>query len=115
MFSLIIGLLFLLTGSLNLSGGHTKGLEGLRQIDCYMMPLHFSELGNIHQKGPFAAQKNTIPVAAPSLHIPLGEGMSLNWSGYVAVAQRESPKAYAVSDVYGEWRVPALLNSRAVS
>lgn len=41
-------------------------------------------------------------------HIPLVEGTSQNWSGYVAVTNLHHPASQSINAIYGSWIVPKL-------
>jgi Peptidase A4 family len=44
-------------------------------------------------------------------HIPIREGTSSNWSGYVAATSLSNPRLNTVSTVYGSWIVPQVTGS----
>ena len=62
----------------------------------------------------FAAPAATAPSTVQALHgsrVPVKEGMSGNWAGYVVVTDLKTPQSYAVSDVKGQWVVPSVSSS----
>ncbi|MDR3550678.1 MAG: G1 family endopeptidase [Candidatus Babeliales bacterium] len=78
-----------------------QGLEipaDFKQIPCDIVP-------RIHHQIEAIDNRFTHP------HIPLREGTSTNWAGYVSVTNLHTPAPYSVTSVSGSWIVPALSKS----
>lgn len=91
-------------------------LDGIKQIDCCIMPLAPSEIGGIVlHKGPYSCQEQVSPSANTFTHIPLDASTSLNWSGYAVATNLTNPDAKSVTDTYGSWTVPNLLSTPGTS
>lgn len=111
----ICALFSMLSTTLTLSGGLVDDLDGMQQLDCYIMPLSDSEIGGVLHKGPYSCQKQESQLASTFTHIPLDASTSLNWSGYAALTSLKKPKTGSVSQVYGSWTAPSLLGTPGTS
>ncbi|HLW72930.1 MAG TPA: G1 family glutamic endopeptidase [Candidatus Babeliales bacterium] len=81
--------------------------ENLTYIEC---ELRLRERSSRKHQDDFKLTdaKNSSYASFTHPHIPVKEGTSQNWSGYVAVTNISKPKAFTVNAVYGSWVVPTL-------
>lgn len=88
-----------LIASLSGQASNALNLQSFTKIDC-----------EVEQITPLSVKYQSLPKSrhAPSPHIHIEEGTSLNWSGYVAVTSLGNPKKGSVSSVIGSWTVPTL-------
>lgn len=82
-------------------------VEGLTYIECELR-LRERSSRKKHDGFKLTDAKNSSYASFTHPHIPVKEGTSQNWSGYVAVMNVNRPKAYSVNAVYGSWTVPTL-------
>lgn len=76
-----------------------------------VMKRVFSILGLLIALIVFAAPAASAPAAVQVLHhprVPVREGTSSNWSGYAVETNLMTPQNNAVTDVKGQWVVPAV-------
>lgn len=81
----------LLVCSFAIAQAAVQSVEGYTQIECSCKPLSKS-----------SKKKITRP------HLPIKEGTSSNWSGYVSATSLTKPASNAVTEALGTWVVPAL-------
>lgn len=93
-----------------LSGRLLDNLDGIQELECYIMPLSTAEWSKSHYKGRYQCQKQD-STASTYVNIPLVDGTSINWSGYTAATNLTKPAKWSVSDVYGSWTVPTLVST----
>ncbi len=89
-------ILLLLIVSADLIGRPLAIPQGYRRLTCKLKPFVRASKKN---------RKHTHP------HIPIKEGTSNNWSGYVAATNLKKPQKDSVTDVSGSWIVPKITRS----
>jgi hypothetical protein len=97
--------LYLLSLSLSLVSGLvadiTSNLSNFIELKCSFEPAT-TRNARYKNKNENSEQGQTVP------HLPMAEGLSLNWSGYASATQLSNPTPHSVSDVSGIWIVPQL-------
>jgi hypothetical protein len=83
----------------SLAADITSGLSHFVELNCSFEPATSRNARRHHKKGDHG---HTHP------HMPVAEGLSLNWSGYASATNLANPTANSVSAVSGIWTVPQL-------
>jgi len=85
-----------------------NNLEGLTQIECELRPKMRSSRKHQYDNFKLTDEKGSTYESFTHPHIPVKQGTSQNWSGYVAVTNVNNPATNSVSAVFGSWIVPKL-------
>lgn len=102
-------IILLLTATVALSAKIACDQDAFVQLDCTFAPLskkrdHEDKSERKHKRHRHRPLNHHTPFP----HIPVEEGTSLNWSGYVAVTNLQKPASGSVSNVTGTWVIPQL-------
>lgn len=104
--------LFLLTLTFTLTIHAELYLDEFIQIECQIEPVLKDDTfrtSRSSKHGKDHLNQHTEHYTYP--HVPLLQGTSLNWSGYIAATSLTHPIKNSVTAVSGEWIVPELSSS----
>lgn len=99
--------LFLVIASILFVIVDAHGIAGLTYIECELRPKERSSRVHHHDFQLMNEQDSSYE-SFTHPHIPIEEGTSQNWSGYVAATNLGHPQTGSVTAVYGSWIVPTL-------
>lgn len=98
----------------SLFGDITSNLSTYSKIECEFKQRSLTDKKHKHKHHHSRKNKKSSS-HTPLPNISIGRGTSINWSGYVAVADVNCPVIGSVSSVSGAWIVPELLSTNDTS